>query len=50
MRVNVTSESDTLAMASAAAAEFGRIDVLVNNAGLFDGLVSAPLMEVDLDL
>jgi len=50
VRVNVTSESDTLAMASAAAAEFGRIDVLVNNAGLFDGLVSAPLMEVDLDL
>lgn len=50
LTVDVTDESQTLAMARDAAAEFGRIDVLVNNAGLFDGLVAKPFMEVDLDL
>jgi 3-oxoacyl-[acyl-carrier protein] reductase len=50
LTVDVTDEQQTLAMARDTAAEFGHIDVLVNNAGLFDGLVAKPFMEVDLDL
>ncbi|MDA0799196.1 MAG: SDR family oxidoreductase [Chloroflexi bacterium] len=50
INVDVTDEAQTLAMARDTVAEFGRIDVLVNNAGLFDGLVAKPFMEVDLDL
>jgi NAD(P)-dependent dehydrogenase (short-subunit alcohol dehydrogenase family) len=34
LRADVTSEADTAAMAARALAEFGRIDVLVNNAGV----------------
>lgn len=50
LTVDVTDEQQTLAMARDTVAEFGRIDVLVNNAGLFDGLVAKPFMDVDLDL
>lgn len=34
MRADVTSESDTAAMAERALREFGRIDILINNAGV----------------
>jgi NAD(P)-dependent dehydrogenase (short-subunit alcohol dehydrogenase family) len=36
MEVDVTSEDDTRRMAAEVKARFGRIDVLVNNAGLYD--------------
>ncbi|HWF44290.1 MAG TPA: SDR family NAD(P)-dependent oxidoreductase [Candidatus Kapabacteria bacterium] len=36
MEVDVTSEDDTRRMAADVKARFGRIDVLVNNAGLYD--------------
>ena len=35
LRTDVTSETDTQAMAQAAVEAFGRIDVLVNNAGMY---------------
>lgn len=38
VKTDVTSESDTQNMATAAASAFGRIDALVNNAGLFTAL------------
>ncbi len=43
---DVTSEGDWVAVAAAAKARFGRIDVLVNNAGVGGGL---PLLESTLD-
>jgi NAD(P)-dependent dehydrogenase (short-subunit alcohol dehydrogenase family) len=39
---DVTSEADMAAMAARAVSEFGRIDVLVNNAGLYSSLVPKP--------
>jgi NAD(P)-dependent dehydrogenase (short-subunit alcohol dehydrogenase family) len=50
LTVDVTDEAQTIAMAQKAFDEFGSIDVLVNNAGIFDGLVAKPFMDVDLDL
>ena len=38
LKTDVTAEADTQAMAAKAIAEFGRIDALVNNAGLFTAL------------
>jgi 3-oxoacyl-[acyl-carrier protein] reductase len=35
VRVDVTSESDTLAMVQTAVETFGRVDVLINNAGIY---------------
>jgi len=35
VRVDVTSETDTLAMVQTAVETFGRVDVLVNNAGIY---------------
>ena len=43
--VDVTDPGQTEAMAAAALDAFGRIDVLVNNAGIWGDLVPAPLME-----
>lgn len=50
LRIDVTDESQTQAMARQTVERFGRIDVLVNNAAIYDGLVAAPLLEVDMDL
>lgn len=50
LRVDVTDEEQTKAMAASTFVEFGRIDALVNNAGIFDGLVAKPMEEVDLDV
>lgn len=45
---DVSSEEDTKAMARAATDEFGRIDILLNNAAIYDGLKRKPFYEVDL--
>lgn len=49
IRVDVSKESDTLAMAQAALVRWGRIDVLVNNAGIYAGLTRKPFEEIPLD-
>ncbi|MBU0514634.1 MAG: SDR family oxidoreductase, partial [Proteobacteria bacterium] len=48
-RADVTREADTLAMAAATLDAFGRIDVLVNNAAVYDGLTRRPFTEIDID-
>ena len=45
---DVSSEKDTKAMAKAAFDKFGRIDILVNNAAIYDGLRRKPFYEIDL--
>ena len=45
--VDVASERDTAAMASAARDEFGGIDILVNNAGIYSSLTPQPFEEID---
>ena len=46
---DVSSQGDTEAMASAALEAFGRIDVLVNNAGIYSSLLMTPFEELDID-
>ncbi len=46
---DVSSQSDTEAMASAALEAFGRIDVLVNNAGIYSSLQMTPFEDLDID-
>jgi NAD(P)-dependent dehydrogenase (short-subunit alcohol dehydrogenase family) len=43
MRVDVTSRKDVEAMGARAVAEFGRVDILMNNAGI---LIHAPVLEM----
>ena len=47
--VDVTDPDQTEAMAAAGLDAFGRIDVLVNNAGIWGDLVPSPLMETSPD-
>jgi 3-oxoacyl-[acyl-carrier protein] reductase len=47
--VDVTSPEKTQAMADAALKQYGRIDVLVNNAGLYSALKKKPFMDIDPD-
>lgn len=49
LNVDVTSEEDTLRMAAEAVREFGRIDVLVNNAGLYYGITRKLFTEIPLE-
>lgn len=49
VRVDVTSKSSTDALADAALAHFGRIDVLVNNAAIYATLKRAKFTEIDPD-
>jgi NAD(P)-dependent dehydrogenase (short-subunit alcohol dehydrogenase family) len=49
LRVDVSSEADCTAMAEAVLGRFGRIDGLVNNAGIYSSLVPQPLEEIDVD-
>ncbi|MBK5102094.1 MAG: 3-oxoacyl-ACP reductase FabG [Desulfobacteraceae bacterium] len=46
---DVAEEADTLAMAKAAFEKFGRTDVLINNAAIYDGIKRKPFFEIDLD-
>ncbi len=47
LKVNVTDPASTQAMADAALAQFGRIDVLVNNAAIYATLKRTPFTEID---
>lgn len=47
LRVDVTSQESARAMAAATLDAFGRIDVLVNNAGLFANLAMKPFDQID---
>jgi 3-oxoacyl-[acyl-carrier protein] reductase len=47
--VDVTSEPKVQAMAAATLKAYGRIDVLVNNAGLYSALKKKSFMEIDSD-
>ncbi|MDX6538920.1 MAG: hypothetical protein QOI71_530 [Gaiellales bacterium] len=49
LRVDVSSEADTKAMAAAALERYGRIDALVNNAGIYSTLVPKPFDQIDVD-
>jgi 3-oxoacyl-[acyl-carrier protein] reductase len=46
IKVDVTSEKETLVMAEKTIKQFGRIDILVNNAAIFYGIGRRPFMEV----
>ena len=45
---DVSNEEDTLEMARQTVERFGRIDCIVNNAGIFDGLIAKPILDVDM--
>ena len=45
---DVSSQRDTEAMASAALEAFGRIDVLVNNAGVYSSLELKPFEDLEI--
>lgn len=45
---DVTSESDAKAMARACAEKLGGLDILVNNAAIYDGLRRKPFDQIDL--
>ncbi len=45
---DVSSEEETCAMAEAAVEAFGRVDILVNNAAVYDGIRRRPFYEIDL--
>ena len=46
---DVSSQGDTEAMTNAALEAFGRIDVLVNNAGIYSSLQMTPFEDLDID-
>jgi len=46
---DVSLAKDTSAMAEAAVKAFGKVDILINNAAIYDGLKRKPFYEIDLD-
>jgi NAD(P)-dependent dehydrogenase (short-subunit alcohol dehydrogenase family) len=49
IRVDVSQQADTEAMAAAALGRYGRIDGLVNNAGIYSTLVPKPFEQIDVE-
>jgi NAD(P)-dependent dehydrogenase (short-subunit alcohol dehydrogenase family) len=49
LTVDVTSEEDTARMAEETVAQCGRLDVLINNAGLYATLPMRPFLEIPVD-
>ena len=49
IKTDVSSEADAAAVAELAQAEFGGVDILVNNAAIFHGMRYESLLDVDLD-
>lgn len=49
VRTDVFSEPDVQRLAASSVSRFGRIDVLINNAGLFSGLMRKPFDELTLE-
>jgi NAD(P)-dependent dehydrogenase (short-subunit alcohol dehydrogenase family) len=47
LAVDVACEADTAALAKVASAEFGGIDILINNAGLYSTLKPRPFEDID---
>jgi 3-oxoacyl-[acyl-carrier protein] reductase len=48
-QADVANETDTKEMAKATADQFGKIDILLNNAAIYDGIKRKPFTEVSLD-
>lgn len=48
-QADVARETDMLNMAEATNKEFGRIDILINNAAIYDGIKRKPFHEIDPD-
>lgn len=48
IKADVTSEEATLAMAEETVKQFGKIDILVNNAALIYGITRKPFMEIPI--
>ena len=46
---DVSQEAETLALAAAVLERHGRIDALVNNAGIYSSLVPTPFEQIDVD-
>ena len=46
---DVTSESDCRAMAEKTISAYGKIDILINNAAIYDGLVRKPFDEISVN-
>lgn len=49
MKVDVTSDDDLAAMVAKAESEYGALNILVNNAGLFANLTPKPFLQIDND-
>jgi 3-oxoacyl-[acyl-carrier protein] reductase len=49
VKVDVTSEKETQAMAARALDAYGAIDILVNNAGMYSSIRKRPFTEIPLD-
>ncbi len=49
LRVDVSQEADVAALAAAVLERYGRIDALVNNAGIYSSLVPKPFEQIDVD-
>ena len=49
IKTDISIESDTLKLADECVKTFGRIDVLINNAGLYVGLKKRPFFEIDVE-
>jgi len=49
VKTDITSEKDTIEMAKKTVDRFGRIDILVNNAAIWGGIVLKPFYEISME-